>query len=697
MRFRVYRACAATLVAAAIGVLSLAPAAQAQTFTTDCIQLPNFLNGTAVNDGDVVQLSGTCTNKSFTITNTHAFTLQGDGNAATGFNGAAASSSILSSNQPVQLTIKNLSFSNGTQTPSQGGAISIQNPGAAPTIVGDTFIGNHAPSGGGAIYVYTGATTATRPTVFDGDVFRNNAGAWGGAITYAGSGAVTLTNSIFTGNHATAQDAGAVQIANGYASSTSPITMSGNSFGGTGATDGNGAVLYGGAADITAWGQPMFVAGNSFIDDTVTGTSGGDDRVGGGLAIITYQGAGTLTQSDNLFSGNLITTSTTATSPSPGAGGGGEWIRGINGSSLRDRFIGNRVATTGGEAPEGGGLGIEGASASLPAVLTATNDVFLGNSLKAGGAGGAIYSGYLTSCTQPDCPSHLTLNNTTIVGNSVDTGAGSQGGAIWGSPDDLLAANNSIIYNNSSASPPGQPDVYGFTSPTYQYSLACAAFNAAGPMPGPGNICAPPSLNADGSETASSPTIDSGSNALVPSGVTTDAFGNPRIARARCADAAIVDMGAFEFPAASCPPSGNPTPLPTSTQGTPSIGSVTTTFNSVTVNVGCTGAPSQICDGAGTLFTTEHLKGPKIVTISAKRKRKRTRQVVVGAKRYTLHGGQATKLVVPLNSTGKALLRRFGKLPVRLVVTIDTAKGKLTITTRHLTIKLKPKHRKRKH
>jgi hypothetical protein len=680
-----------------VAVLSFAPPAQATTYPVNCTNLTTYLSsGGPVVDGDVVQLSGICNNLSFLITNTSAFTLQGDPNTPSGFNGGQASSSILNSSAPVRLTIKNLSFTNGTQTTQNGGAVEITNAGAAPTIISDTFTGNHSGAGycGGAVWIQTNVATSTQLTTIDRDTFRNNASACGGAVEYEGNGAVSVTNSTFTGSRSTVSG-GAVMIRNTAASSTNPITLSGNTIGGAAAGAGNGAVVEGGGAYVFAYGQPVAVTGNAFVDNTLSGTSASDDRVGGGLAVLTTSSSpGTVTQSDNVFSGNQITSSTTAmTLPPPGAGGGGEWLAGITGTSVRDQFIGNRVATTGGAVPEGGGLGIEGNTASAPATLTATDDLFLANSVEAGGWGGGIYSGYFTSCTSPDCPSHLTLKDSTVSGNSVDAGGGSEGGAIWGSSDDTLAVSNSIVFGNPSGA--GQPDVFGFSAPSFQYSDACTTPGAATPVGGTGNICANPNLNANGSESASSPTLDLGSNALVPAGLTTDVFGNARIVAGRCGDAAIVDMGAAELPTLSCPAGGGTTPPPISTQGTATTGGVTVSFNSVTVAVGCKGTALQICDGDGSLFTTEHLLGSKLVSLSAKRKRKHTRQVLVGRKHFTLHAGQSVKLKIPLNATGKRLLRRLGKLPARLVVTVNTSRGKVTITTRHITIK--PKRKKRRH
>jgi hypothetical protein len=60
-------------------------------------------------------------------------------------------------------------------------------------------------------------------------------------------------------------------------------------------------------------------------------------------------------------------------------------------------------------------------------------------------------------------------------------------------------------------------------------------------------------------ESAASPTLEAGSNALIPSGLTTDVFGAQRIlgpVLCGVSPPAVVDMGAAEYayPAPSCPP-----------------------------------------------------------------------------------------------------------------------------------------------
>jgi hypothetical protein len=100
--------------------------------------------------------------------------------------------------------------------------------------------------------------------------------------------------------------------------------------------------------------------------------------------------------------------------------------------------------------------------------------------------------------------------------------------------------------------------------------------------------------NGDVHATASSPTIDAGSNALVPSGVTMDFFGQPRISVGKFGDAAIVDIGAAEFV-----PAPVNTGLPAIT-GTPVKGRTLSATNG-TWNGAITGFAYQWqdCDSAG--------------------------------------------------------------------------------------------------
>jgi len=125
---------------------------------------------------------------------------------------------------------------------------------------------------------------------------------------------------------------------------------------------------------------------------------------------------------------------------------------------------------------------------------------------------------------------------------------------------DVLNLANTIVYGDS-----GGPELGGFQTlagVSATYSDVCSG---TAPFAGAGNICADPMLlgpgpgNADVRETAASPTLERGSNGLIPAGLSTDAFGGPRVLGPILCSAspgAIVDMGAAEYayPVPSCPP-----------------------------------------------------------------------------------------------------------------------------------------------
>jgi|GEM_PF-2047352 len=587
------------VVAAALTLAVGAQGASAATFSATCSTLENYLDGTnTVNSGDVVKLSGICANKSFEITNTNAFTLEGVGNQSngtpsSGFTGIDNSGNgILDSGSAVRLTIKNLLFENATKASGGGTAITFtDNDAIAVTITGNTFENLIAPTYGGAISIEdsTDGNGVSTPTVISHNTFKDNSAADGGAIYWSDGSPLQLTDNTFTGNAQTSDSTsypvgGAVDIEN-YEGSTSctkapcqgwlgsPITISGNTFGGTASGAGNTALGAGGALFISVQGgeasyepaQTVTLSANKFIDNEVTG--GADfDLYGGalGMAPQVREYAFKVVQSGNLFQGNKIV----ATAASGyGVGGGAEWGIALPIKSTKDVFIGNEVnATTSGPVPPplGGALGIIstnqyiGASTSttlLTASFTGADDLFLDNSNPStSGWGGALYSGGVTTLycpTATSCPSRLTLSDSTITGNSVNSSTG-EGAAIWGGSTDSLALHNSIVFGNTGVS--GAPEIFGYSKPSYSHDDACTVAGGSTPLSGAGDICANPKLTSLGVETAASPTIDRGLNSLVPAGLTTDVGGRPRISTGRVASCprAVVDMGAFESLGVSC-------------------------------------------------------------------------------------------------------------------------------------------------
>jgi len=170
-------------------------------------------------------------------------------------------------------------------------------------------------------------------------------------------------------------------------------------------------------------------------------------------------------------------------------------------------FIGNTAAAHGGGIMNNYGKGDFGG------VFFIVNCSFVQNSV--GGWGGGCCNANTAPC----------FVNCTFSGNTA-----SDGGGTYNSASSIMTAINCIywgdtvneIVNNSS-----------ITTVTYS--------DVEGGWVGTGNIEADPLFaDADGRLLAASLCIDAGDNSAVPSGVTTDLDGNPRI------QGLCVDMGAFE-------------------------------------------------------------------------------------------------------------------------------------------------------
>jgi hypothetical protein len=159
---------------------------------------------------------------------------------------------------------------------------------------------------------------------------------------------------------------------------------------------------------------------------------------------------------------------------------------------------------------------------------------------------------------------------------------------------------------------------------------------------------------------------------------------------------ATVDMGAFELATPGCAPAGGGGGTSPPTVGRLKVGAIIGTTGSLTVTVSCAGSTAtQLCSGDGTLSTVEHLLGKRVASLSKLKRRKRT--VVVGHRHFSLHAGQSLKLVIPLNKLGSSLLRRFHKLPVKVVVSVHTATGTAVASGLRATIKPPRKHSKPRH
>jgi hypothetical protein len=697
---------------AAVAALALAPAAEA----TSCEHLQEEVN--AATAGAVLQLpAGTC-ETNVTTSNTQPFTLEGTapGTTLKAKTTTQAIFQINAGSTPATFTLTNLTFTGTTF----GNAVNINDSNPAVTISDDAFVTNHSGTGG-ALSIGDGtAGSTTQPTRIVGDTFgragEGNSAIAGGAVFIDTSTPLEIDSNSFAANSVPANEPGGALLILDQLGGSAPVTLFGNVFGGVSEEEANKAGSAGGGAFIQlSHEQTLTLENNAFIGNEIAGVkTAAQPRVGAGLAVelraLSEPGFSVI-QKENVFANNVITeTDLEGSEKEQPAGGAGEWVFGNTVHSTGDRYLANGVFVNDGlpkYVPEGGGLGVlgekaEGVVPAQPGTFIGADDFFSENFVAAGGWGGAIYSGFTAPYCHESCPgSSVTLRDSTVLNNGVEPGAGSAGGAFWGSGTDTLAVENSIVYGNT------PPQVVGFGGgTTFAFSDIC---NEPGGtvIAGAGLMCANPKLNGEGEETAASPTVDAGSNALVPAGLATDLVGGARITAGRCGDAPTVDMGAFELPAAKgCPVAATTTTSTTRTSTTNSasgpgkagLGSVSSTASGAEATVTCSGVAGQACEGEAVLSTTENKRGKKIASLSSKHgKRAKRQQVLIASARFKLSAGQKVKLKLVLNSRGKALLRRFHRVPARLVLTLR-ANGKSTVvSTRRLTITQRKRGRKSHH
>jgi hypothetical protein len=634
---------------AAVAV-SLVASSQALAVTsTTCATLQNDVNSATA--GEVLQLPSVVCPINLSVANTNAFTLEGAAGGGTVLKPSVTSDPIVygGPSAPVTFTLSGLSFAGTTAA----AAILLESPGEAVTISGDTFTNNDYSSGfGAAVSIQTQSepgTIATQPTVIRNDKFTGNQASSAGAVALLGSNPITLSGNTFMSN-AGPFEGGAVAIFGTDHATTNPIQISGNTFGGSAPSDGNTSANSAGAlALIPGQGQPVTISGNTFENNAVTG-SAQYGREGGAVYILASTDlTGTISQSHNVFADNLI--DATEGNPDLAAAGGAEFATGGGAvHSTADVFTGNRVASDDGQPPWGGAVAVaaSGGSPAQPAVFVADDDLFENNSTAAGGWGGAIYTGAPPATCTSGCPADtVTLNDSTIVSNTVDAGTGSEGGAIWGSPADVLTLHNSIVFGNSPKS-----EIYGFATspPAIADSDVCSEAGGPAVPSHVRNICANPLLASNGAETAASPTIDAGSNALVPAGLTTDLVGAPRIRASRVIclglrpglGPAIVDMGAYEFTGRTAAPPCVDLAGPRVVIGG---GTLRLRKGKVSIKLSCPQNQSY-CKGTVTL---EAMTG----------KAKHKRELILGTARFDITGGHSKTGKIKLS--GKAV-RKLGSL-----------------------------------
>ncbi|HUE26945.1 MAG TPA: hypothetical protein VMP89_09240 [Solirubrobacteraceae bacterium] len=552
---------ASILALAFLGALT--SSAAAASLTTDCAGLQAALD--QAQTGDTIMLNQLCTASnsggsggSFSLSNgpsdSRSYTLTGQPGSGAGFDGTGVGDRMLSAtaggSPTPTMTVSNLVFMNGA-SPGGGGAIAFQGDYTV-TLSGDTFTSNQALGGssGGAVDVETDASSAA--VTLSNDSFASNLASGGGGGGGGGAGGAvnvvaTSASATFTldgdtfANNATAggTSGGAVELLGGGAGGQ--LTVRNSSF------RGNTAQLSGGGLDVFTDGLPVTMTRNVFANNSLDGCGSTCELDGGAVSILNFAAGAQVTQAQNTFTGNGI---------SGGLGdvnGGGESVLDGTVNSTNDVFTGNSLqAPVSGHVAEGSALGIENDCGASNPQDVALNLAVAGNSIAGGGSPASANGALSISCAAGSGTStsnRLELQDATISGNR---GGGGTAG-IWGEPGDQLTVQNSIVAGDSSGA-----ELTGFGgtggSVAASYSDLC---NGASPFTGTGNICADPALaeasSGDVHETYSSPTVDAGSNALVPSTATTDVYGANRIQPRLAGRTAIVDMGAAEFPTIAAP------------------------------------------------------------------------------------------------------------------------------------------------
>jgi len=616
------------LIGALVACLSLATRARADVTVSNCAKLQPILN--AAEEGEVITLDALCTKSNsgkaegvFRLpSNVANLTIEGQSGMTAGFDGTGVEGSALES-RGSGLVLRNLVVENYSL--EREAAVRLYpNEGALPEIESDRFIDdtNSTPSyssGGGALYVST---------------FNN---------TCAYTAPLSIIDSLFQGDRIADtsteehnRDLGGAAYAEIRCNSAStPIdfaTLNGNTF-----------------------------------DEDVIGTRAGGEAFGGALYLANSSHAEVnvaAEQTDNVFENDSIA----SISPTGAYGGGGEWAPSLELSSTDDRYTGNGLPAPQGASAssQGTGLGVTSATCSEKATPSAVlNDaVFAANTIGPASEGGESAGAVYAACEPPEPHGHfhLSLNDSTVAGNQAPGGVS----GIDGEDTDQLALSNSIV-----ASPPGQADIGGFRavsggSLTSLFSDACMPDTSMA-LAGEGNICAEPLLEGASTgnvkETPASPTIDAGSNALVPAGLASDAFGHARIlaGHSGCGQTspAVVDMGADEFVSLatpSCPPSVQKSPLAPPRPGRTNFVSLKTSSTGASLRLSCSSTDGLGCSGTIYVAAEETLHGKQVIAADAAHDRT---SVTIGQAPFSLPAGATATFAVKLNAAGRAMLHRF--------------------------------------
>ena len=151
---------------------------------------------------------------------------------------------------------------------------------------------------------------------------------------------------------------------------------------------------------------------------------------------------------------------------------------------------------------------------------------------------------------------------------------------------------------------------------------------------------------------------------------------------------ATTDFGTFlgadqQFTTASQPP-----PKATAKAGRAKVKGTT-----ARVRVSCKGDSGATCSVALKMTVVEHLRGHKVLNVTAAAK-KRKQTVTVGSAHAKLAAGTSRTVAISLNGKGKKLLARFHRITATLKITQSLGNGKTkTVSSQKVTFKARRHHR----
>ena len=437
-----------------------------------------------------------------------------------------------------------LTFTNGNGNGSQSWGGGIYNFYSSPVITDCNFYSNNSNQAGGGIYnaysspVIAGCTFSYNRTGFITAGGGSNTGIGGGICNEGGS--PVITNCIFSYNSSYG--------GGGLYNSNSSATITNCNFSFNSCTQNGG-----GMANITNY-YNIFNSDSTLKISKCTFTSNFSSYSGGGM----YNGsANVLNSVGNSYGASHLIDSCVFFANSCSNEGGGMY----NDSSLIK--ITNCIFASNSSATFGGGICNKNASSP-----TVTNCVFSSNS---SGSGAGMYNKNASSPAVTNClfysntgyqggGMHNRLSSPTLTNCTFFSNKGINfGGSLYNDTSSPVI-RNCILWDSTGGSGASLYNTTSASKPTLSYCITETVHNGVGNSTSyplfadSANALGPDSLwrtSDDGLRLQSgSPAVNTGSNVVIPAGITTDIAGAARIQKSN------VDKGAYESGFFPCPAGG---------------------------------------------------------------------------------------------------------------------------------------------